>query len=409
MTTVTAQRIVLSAVLAAFGGGCALSRSHVKSLRDRDAGRIQLETVTHTTVAALNAIRSQCGPATDHRARDEEFRVYDVVGRVARVKRERDHDIHVVLEDPDDPRERMVVESDDPDFRGNVASPYREKLAAARQMFDDLVKQSGARQLNDLRGTIVRVTGVGFFDMNHLQIGRSRSCIELHPILAIERVSEQSSKPVTDARFNSSSAFHSLRSSTHNVAARFALMGLFVLRHVGLGPHIHTTSEDAPGTSQVAQLWTEPTDLEARDLFAGSWGLDAAPNPDGVYSFVAEKKPGFSPGYDVKAPDGTEWSVKMGPEAQTEVVASRLLWAVGYHQPPVYYLPRWTLSRGSSAALQGPARFRPKMSALSAKRHVVLAAKSLRAHTTLSRPPGADDDAQQHRPQESEQRRVPVG
>jgi hypothetical protein len=227
---------------AVFGGGCALSRSHVKSLRDRDAGRIQLETVTHTTVAALNAIRSQCGPATDHRVRDEEFRVYDVVGRVARVKRERDHDIHIVLADPEDPRERLVVESDDPDFRGNAVSPYREKLAAARHMFDDLVKQSGARQLNDLRGTIVRVTGVGFFDMNHLQIGRSRSCIELHPILAIERVSEQSSEPVTDARFNSPSAFHSLRSSTHNVAARFALMSLFVLRHVGMGgyptPHV---------------------------------------------------------------------------------------------------------------------------------------------------------------------------
>lgn len=174
------------AVLAA---GCALSRSHVKSLRDRDASRIQLEAVIHTTVADLNALRSQCGPATDHRVRDEEFSVYEVVGQIARVKRERDHDIHIVLADPEDSRERMVVESDDPDFRGNAVSPYREKLAAARQMFDDLVKQSGAGQLNDVRGTLVRVTGVGFFDMNHLQTGRSRSCIELHPILAIERVS----------------------------------------------------------------------------------------------------------------------------------------------------------------------------------------------------------------------------
>jgi hypothetical protein len=172
----------------------------VKSLRDRDATRIQLDTVIHTTVAALNAIRSQCGPAPDHRVRDEEFRVYEVVARVARVKRERDHDIHIVLEDPDDPRERMVVESDDPDFRGNVASPYREKLAAARQMFDDLVKQSGVRHLNDVRGSLVRVTGVGFFDMNHFQIGRSRSCIELHPILAIERVSEHSSNRAAPLR-----------------------------------------------------------------------------------------------------------------------------------------------------------------------------------------------------------------
>ena len=40
------------------------------------------------------------------------------------------------------------------------------------------------------KGTTVRVTDVGFFDVNHLQVGRSRSCIELHPILTIERVSE---------------------------------------------------------------------------------------------------------------------------------------------------------------------------------------------------------------------------
>ncbi len=38
------------------------------------------------------------------------------------------------------------------------------------------------------KGTTVRVTGVGFFDVNHLQVGRSRSCIELHPIVTIERV-----------------------------------------------------------------------------------------------------------------------------------------------------------------------------------------------------------------------------
>ena len=187
--TAIAQRIVLAVGFAVFTAGCALSRSDVKSLRDRDAGRIQLDTVIQTTVTALNALRSQCGPATDHRVREEEFRVYEVVGRVARVKRERDHDIHIGLSDPGDPRERIVVESDDPDFRGNAVSPYREKLAAARQMFDDLVKQSGAGQLNDVRGTLVRVTGVGFFDVNHLQIGRSRSCIELHPILAIEQVS----------------------------------------------------------------------------------------------------------------------------------------------------------------------------------------------------------------------------
>ena len=43
---------------------------------------------------------------------------------------------------------------------------------------------------------------------------------------------------------------------------------------------------------------------------------------------------GFSPGYTVKGPGGIEWSAKQGPEAQAEVTASRLVWALGFHQPP---------------------------------------------------------------------------
>ena len=70
---------------------------------------------------------------------------------------------------------------------------------------------------------------------------------------------------------------------------------------------------------------------------------------------------GFSPGYTVKGPDGIEWSAKQGPEAQAEVTASRLVWALGFHQPPVYYLEKWTLAGGTSAGEQTRARFRPEL------------------------------------------------
>lgn len=181
-------RTALLIVVATLTAGCALTRSQVKSLRDPDANRIRLDRVIHTTVASLNALPSHCGPSRDHRIRDEEFAVYQVVGRIVRVKRERDHDIHIVLEDPDDPRERIIVESDDPDYRGNVSSPFRDEIVAARRMVEQLVGPAGSDESSNLRGLTVRVTGVGFFDMNHFQIGKSRSCIELHPILAMERV-----------------------------------------------------------------------------------------------------------------------------------------------------------------------------------------------------------------------------
>ena len=58
-----------------------------------------------------------------------------------------------------------------------------------------------------------------------------------------------------------------------------------------------------------------------------------------------------------------EWSAKIGPEAQTEVLLSRILWGLGYHQPPIYYLPSWTLERDGTRHTESEARFRPKLKA----------------------------------------------
>ena len=96
----------------------------------------------------------------------------------------------------------------------------------------------------------------------------------------------------------------------------------------------------------------------ARDLFWGVGGRDAAPDPNGEYQFVARDTTGKSPGYDVRDAQGRLWSVKLGPEAQSEVVVSRLLWAAGYFQPATYYLPSWTLVGAPDPNPQPPGRFR---------------------------------------------------
>ena len=186
---VTVTRLISVCVVCAFStAGCALNRTEVKSLRDPTAALIQFDPPVDTTVSALNAIPSHCGPTGNRRVRDEELRVYRIEGTIIRVKRERDHDIHIVLSDPTNPKDHVIVESDDPNFGKNVTSPYRDRLAAARRMTDAFVSASSADAFDDLKDTIVRVTGVGFFDVNHLQKGRSRSCIELHPIFTIERL-----------------------------------------------------------------------------------------------------------------------------------------------------------------------------------------------------------------------------
>ena len=110
----------------------------------------------------------------------------------------------------------------------------------------------------------------------------------------------------------------------------------------------------------IAQLRVAPT--TERDLFYGVGGRQYAPPRDVVYTFKAKDETGFSVSYDVVGPDGVEWSAKIGPEAQTEVVVSRLLWGLGYHQPPTYYLPSWKLDTGDREPITvSEARFRPKL------------------------------------------------
>lgn len=123
-----------------------------------------------------------------------------------------------------------------------------------------------------------------------------------------------------------------------------------------------------PSPQEMAQFWVEPADLAERDLYLGPWGAEYAPDPAAAYAFDEKKKQGFftgfSLGYTVKGPGGGEWSAKQGPEAQAEVTASRLVWALGFHQPPVYFLEKWTLAGGPNPGEQTRARFRPEIKEL---------------------------------------------
>lgn len=112
------------------------------------------------------------------------------------------------------------------------------------------------------------------------------------------------------------------------------------------------------GASELSELWQEPTDLLQRDLFHGPGGAELAPpTTGGTFQFVDFKTSGTNPGYDVKDSAGRMWSVKLGVEAQPEVTASRILWAMGYHQPPQYFVHDFTLA-GPDAGVKQTARFR---------------------------------------------------
>jgi hypothetical protein len=133
---------------------------------------------------------------------------------------------------------------------------------------------------------------------------------------------------------------------------------LSVLAIVSTGPK--ATAGQATGKAAVSELWLPPQDIGSRDLFHGPGGPALAPSTETPFTWIATDEDGFSRGFDVRGPDGREWSVKLGPEAQTEVVVSRILWAIGYHQPPTYYLARWTLTGGPGGEQPG-SRFRAEV------------------------------------------------
>ena len=137
-------------------------------------------------------------------------------------------------------------------------------------------------------------------------------------------------------------------------AAIVVTLGVFAVASNQLPGLAQPEGEDA---THISELWQEPENVAARDLFYGPGGRELAPTAATPFTWVATDTDGFSAGFDVRGPDGREWSVKLGPEAQTEVVASRILWAIGYHQPPTYYLAEWQLS-GGPGGRQPAGRFR---------------------------------------------------
>jgi hypothetical protein len=127
---------------------------------------------------------------------------------------------------------------------------------------------------------------------------------------------------------------------------------------------VHPTMPLEQAQTHLRELWVPPEDVAAQNMAYGPWGAEHAPKADKPFAFVHEKTHGVSPGYTVRDEEGREWSVKFGDEAPVEVLLSRVLSAVGYHQPPVYYVSHFQLADEKGTHDQGAARFRPKLKEL---------------------------------------------
>jgi hypothetical protein len=109
--------------------------------------------------------------------------------------------------------------------------------------------------------------------------------------------------------------------------------------------------------ARMTELWEKPSNIRSRDLYYGPGGRRLVPRTDVTYRVVGLDTTGHSRGYDLQDPEGRQWAVKIGDEAQSDLVVSRILWAIGYRQPITYYVREWRMSGGPGWP-PAPGRFR---------------------------------------------------
>jgi len=154
------------------------------------------------------------------------------------------------------------------------------------------------------------------------------------------------------------------RTSRVVIVAAVTLIALLSLEGFSKAKHPKRKRQHA---SKSAVLWREPGDIRHRDLYYGPGSKELSPAPP--FHFLNEVKEGGMPKFEVEDARGVKWRVKLGPEAQAETVATRLVWAVGYNAEESYYFDRahidgmQKLSRGQKY-VQGDsvigARFEPR-------------------------------------------------
>ena len=132
---------------------------------------------------------------------------------------------------------------------------------------------------------------------------------------------------------------------------------LVVAASLACAPAMKRTPDQAPTPRDLAQLWISQ-DIAAQDLYHGPGGRASLPSPTDKFKIVKFDPSGNSVGYEILDGRGREWKAKLGEEVQPEIVASRLLWAIGFHQPPMHLAPNFQLDGGRPEDSGQPARLR---------------------------------------------------
>jgi hypothetical protein len=119
---------------------------------------------------------------------------------------------------------------------------------------------------------------------------------------------------------------------------RLSFSSLLLLAVMAVTPATGEKNPVHPAAHEsAAVIWKDPGNIRAKDLFTGPPGDEY--HPKFPMKFLKEDKHGHNSKLDLEDAQHKKWKAKLGIEAQPEIVATRLLWAVGYFTNENYFVP----------------------------------------------------------------------
>lgn len=192
------------------GMKCGQERWAIKTLTDSDAETVGNAAPLNTTVTALIG---QTAPSklTDTRAPLEMQRFHltaliigwkieaatsaENFGKKASASASvPDHDFHVVIADPNNTANQMIMEVPDPQCEAVCSSKFLPQISQVRQEVSSRLGTPTDTVQPLAKPWLVEITGPAFFDFPHGQDGLAKNCIEIHPVMEISFVKQQGSE-----------------------------------------------------------------------------------------------------------------------------------------------------------------------------------------------------------------------
>lgn len=167
----------------------------MKTLSDPHATDVNFAPeVTTTTMLIGLPYPEECGTPSSAcpdnvREAPTELQTFTVRANTVGWKLEPDMDIHYVISDLSAPGDTMIVELPSPACFGVCESLKRAEIGAARQKIINCIGTPTSTFTTPATPIVLDITGVGFFDRVHGQIGVAPNGIELHPVLDVTFVS----------------------------------------------------------------------------------------------------------------------------------------------------------------------------------------------------------------------------